>query len=344
VKPYQLTSVIIILVILLTGCSFKKEVRFSGKTMGTIYHIKAITWFFKDTKGLKDKIEARLDDINRSMSVYRADSEISRFNAQKSTDKKIFVSNDFLNVMTVAENIYKLTNGAWDGTIKPLVDLWGFNDPARIKSIPTKDKIKRLLSELGFNQIKILENKYLKKRNPSISIDLSSIAKGYAVDQIAEIFRIHGIENFLVEIGGEVYASGVKKNGSYWKVGINTPSKDASYSHVYKTIYLSSKAVATSGDYRKFIEIDEKRYTHVIDPRTGYPVANGIVSASIVSDTCAFADGLATAVMVLGHEKGLELVGRLDNVECMIVVEKKDGTLVDYLSKGFNVFLQNDEK
>jgi len=335
VKPYQLTSVIIILVILLTGCSPKKEIRFSGKTMDTIYHIKIVAWFFKDTKGLKDQIEKRLEEINRSMSIYKADSEISRFNAEKSTDKKFYVSNDFLNVMTIAENIYKLSNGAWDGTIKPLVNLWGFNSPAIIRIIPKKEKIKNLLTDLGFNKIEILENRYFRKKNPSISLDLSSVAKGYAVDQVAKIIKIHEIENFLVEIGGEVYASGFKKDGRHWKVGINTPKKDAPYNHLYKVISLSNKAVATSGDYRKFFEIEGKRYSHVIDPRTGYPVANGIISVSIMADTCTFADGLATAIMVLGHEKGLDLVGRLDNVECLIVVEKKDGNIVDYCSKGF---------
>jgi len=333
VNRYTLT--IVIFIILFSGCNPKKEVLFSGKTMGTVYHIKVVTQFFKNVKALKDQIEERLEEINRSMSIYRTDSEISRFNAEKSTDKKFYVSNDFLNVMIVAENIYKLTNGAWDGTIKPLADLWGFNGPAIIKTIPEKEEIKELLTDLGFNKIEILENRYCRKKKASISLDLSSVAKGYAVDQVAEIIKIHGIENFLVEIGGEVYASGFKKDGKYWKVGINTPKKDASYDHVYKVVSLRNKAVATSGDYRNFFEIDGKRYSHVMDPRTGYPVTNGIVSASIIADTCTFADGLATAIMVLGREKGLELVDRLDNVECLIVVQEKDGTLIDYYSKGF---------
>ena len=157
-------------------------------------------------------------------------------------------------------------------------------------------------------KLMISEKGYLSKRNPHVSLDLGSIAKGYGVDQVAEVIRNNGIKNFLVEIGGEVYASGCKIDGGYWLVGINMPDKDALIGDIYKTVRLKNKALATSGDYRNFFEKKGAFYSHVIDPRTGYPVKNGIVSVSVVADDCTFADGLATAIMVAGHEKGLELV------------------------------------
>jgi len=333
-KKYIYETVVFFFVLLFAGCGIQNEVEFSGKTMGTVYHIKIVTGFFDNTKGLKHKIEVKLEEINNSMSTYRKNSEISRFNALGRIGEKFYVSDDFLHVMTVAQNIYQLTGGAWDGTIKPLVNLWGFGNSKNKKRIPSKSEIQAILTDIGFNHIEISPDRYLLKRKASISLDLASIAKGYAVDQVAMLIRTDGIENFLVEIGGEVFASGLRKDGKQWRIGINRPQKDAPYDQVFKVLTLQDKAFATSGDYRNYFEIDGKRFSHILDPNNGYPITNGVVSVSIMSDTCTFADGLATAVMVLGPEKGLNLVNSLDNTECLIVVQK-NGALTDYYSKGF---------
>jgi len=335
-KTITLAGVVFLLV-LLTGCRFKKEVLLSGNTMGTFYHIKVVTNYFDNTSGLQEKIDKRLKTINMSMSTYEKDSEISKFNSITNTSERLHVSEDFFYVMTVAAHLFKLSKGAWDGTVKPLVNLWGFGNTAPKNKIPTKAAIDRLLAAIGFGHIEMTENRYLRKRKAHLSLDLSSIAKGYAVDQIAALISDSGTNDFLVDIGGEVYASGYKKNGRRWRVGINRPAKDAPYNQVYKSVTLHNHALATSGDYRNFFAINGKRYSHVIDPRTGYPVDNTVVSVSITADTCTFADGLATAVMVLGHIKGLELVDSLDKVEAMIIFQKKDGTFVDYDSNGFNL-------
>jgi thiamine biosynthesis lipoprotein len=327
-------TVVFFFVLLFAGCGIQNEVAFSGKTMGTVYHIKIVTGFFDNTKDLKHKVEMKLEDINNSMSTYRKNSEISRFNALDRIGEKFYVSDDFLHVMTVAQNIYQLTGGAWDGTIKPLVNLWGFGNSINKNRIPSKSEIQAILPDIGFNHIEISPDRYLLKRKASISLDLASIAKGYAVDQVAMLIRTNGIENFLVEIGGEVYASGLRKDGKHWKIGINRPQIDAPYDQVFKILTLKDKAFATSGDYRNYFEIDGKRFSHILDPQNGYPVTNGVVSVSIISDTCTFADGLATAVMVLGPEKGLDLVNSLDSTECLIVVQK-NGALTEYYSKGF---------
>jgi thiamine biosynthesis lipoprotein len=303
--------------------------------MGTTYHITVISGYFNAPSGLDNKIAQRLEEINQSMSTYLPDSEISRFNALGQTGEAVKLSSDFLHVMIMARDLFVMTAGCWDGTVKPLVDLWGFSRPEMQQTMPAGDKIKQTLERVGFGQIQMDAEGTLSKKNANLALDLGSIAKGYAVDQVAELIRAGGWTDFLVEVGGEVYASGVRKDGQQWKVGVNLPDKNAAYSQVYKVVALKDSALATSGDYRNFFEVGKKRYSHVIDPRNGYPVDNGVVSVSVITDTCTLADGLATAIMVMGREKGLELVNRLDGVECLIIIKGPDGGLTDYYSTGF---------
>jgi len=316
-------------------CEARQEYLIQGRTMGTFYQVKVVSGDFQGISGLKEKIEKRLDEINRSMSTYLPESEISRFNGFEQTGAKFKISDDFYQVMQVAEKVYQLSDGAWDGTVNPLVDLWGFGRKGLKTVIPAKAEIMRLRASVGFHNIEILSPGALIKKRTQITLDLSSIAKGYGVDVVAGVLRTEGYENFLVEIGGEVFAAGLRKDGGQWRIGINRPRQDAALNAVYKVVNLQDKAFATSGDYRNFFEADGIRYSHVINPNTGYPVANGVVSVSILAGDCVLADALATAMMVMGAEKGLELINRLEDVEGLIVVEKSDGTLVDYSSVGF---------
>ena len=306
----------------------------SGRTMGTFYHIKVISGYFTDLDGLQKKIDARLEEINQSMSTYRPDSEISRFN-KMATDAPLQVSSDFYAVLNVAAKVFKLSGGAWDGTLKPLVNLWGFGNARPVQKAPDKELIAQKLAHTGFGHIQLLESQRVSKRNPRVTLDLASIAKGYGVDAIAALVRNAGYRDFLVEIGGEVVASGVRRDGKPWVVGINRPKPDAAANAVYKAFSLSDGALATSGDYRNFFELDGVRYSHVIDPRTGYPVANQVASVSVVAPNCTLADGLATALMVMGIEDSLALVNRLENVECLIIEYAPDGRLRDHASTGF---------
>jgi thiamine biosynthesis lipoprotein len=336
-RPGKTSGIMIVFLIcgsLLLGC-VDNETVFNGRTMGTTYTVKLVTGLFHRQSVRQEMIDARLDEINRSMSTYLADSEISRFNRLVPVGQKFEISSDFMRVMQTAKKIFLLSDGAWDGTVKPLVDLWGFgNAKARTKP-PTKAEIKKSLQAVGFLSLQIVDDCCLVKSNPAVSLDLASIAKGYGVDQVAALLKARGVENFLVEIGGEVYAAGHRKDGHPWRVGINTPRADASGSQVYHAVSMSERAMATSGDYRIFFEINGRRYSHVIDPRNGYPVENGVVSATVMAENCTLADGLATALMVMGHTKGLALVDRLEGVECLIVVMQEDGTLVDHYSEGF---------
>lgn len=327
--------VCILSLLLACGCVPKKEIRYSGQTMGTTYSIKVVSGYFNSLSGLENAIKKRLDEINQSMSTFLKDSEISKFNAMGSNRRPMTVSKDLFQVMTVAKHLFTVTDGAWDGTLDPLVRLWGFGASELPKEIPSDRQIKALMSRIGFDGIVMADPRQLGKIKPEVTVDLGSIAKGYAVDAIADLIKSRKQGNFLVEIGGEVYASGTRKDGTPWRIGVNVPVKGAPADTVYRALALKNQALATSGDYRNFFEAGGRRYSHVMDPKTGRPVENGVVSVSVLSDTCTFADGLATALMVLGHESGIDLVNRLEAVECLIVVGDRHGRLKDYYSEGF---------
>ena len=322
--------------VLLSGCTVK-ETPISGETMGTTYRVQLAAGRSRGLSALRREIAERLEEINRSMSTYMEESEISRFNAISSTAEAQPISEDFYNVLTMAAELYRLTGGAWDGTLKPLVNLWGFGSTKGERRIPGEAEIEECLENVGFHLIEISDDRHIRKRNPDLGINLGSIAKGYAVDQVAALIRSHGITDFLVEIGGEVFASGQRQDAEKWRVGINLPLKDAPYDSVYRVVALRDRAIATSGDYRDYFVIDGKHYSHVFDPRTGRPVAHGVMSVSVLADSCAFADGLATAAMVLGPARALELVNGLDGVECLIIYRGENGALAESYSTGFRL-------
>ena len=317
------------------GCENRKQIALAGNTMGTTYHIKLVGSGVIDVDSLQKKIDRRLEEINDSMSTYREKSEISRFNRFHEVGANFPISMDFRNVITVGQNIYKFSDGAWDPTIGPLIKLWGFYDPAVNGRVPDAEDIRAILPNIGFHLVGIRSGKFLVKARPRVTIDLASIAKGYGVDQIAALLKTEGVTSALVEIGGEIFAYGIKIDGSPWTVGINTPRKDSPLDSVYKAIPLTDGALATSGDYRRFFKAEGSYFSHILDPRTGYPVNNGVVSVSVLASTCTLADGMATAVMVMGPEKGLQLVERLEGVECLIIVHDKGGRLVNRYSSGF---------
>jgi len=305
----------------------------SGKTMGTFYHVKISAPDKINRAIVKNQIEACLKAVNDSMSMYLKTSEISIFNQSRELIP-MEISQGFALVLEQARTLHGLTGGAWDGTIKPLVDLWGFGTKNPTGNAPDKDTIHRALERTGFNNI-ILSEQSLAKKNPDITLDLGSIAKGYGVDQVASLLLEKGFKNILVEIGGEVVGFGEKKPGRPWNVGIATPDKHMVKQTVYQAISLQDQALATSGDYRNFVVMNKKAYSHIIDPSTGYPVDNGVVSASVLADTCTFADGLATALMVMGTQKGIALVNRMAGTECFIIVQEKSGVFTNWYSQGF---------
>ena len=312
-----------------------QEYVFTGRTMGTTYAVKLISAKPLSKSLWQEKINLRLKLINARLSMYQKDSELSRFNAAP-TGQTFKVSADFYHVLEQCRNLHSLTAGAWDGTVKPLVDLWGFGTKGRRDTPPKPSQIKTALQRIGFNKLKIGDH-VLTKTVPGITLDLGSIAKGYGVDEIARLISEGGIENYLVEIGGELAGAGVNKHRKTWVVGITNPEKGFLNSGLYKTVRLDNKAIATSGNYRNYFEKNGQIYSHIISPKTGYPVENAVVSASVISDTCTVADGLATALMVMDIHQSLALINSLENTECLII--RQDGRKRTALrSSGFKAY------
>jgi thiamine biosynthesis lipoprotein len=319
----------------LPGCAPRAEVRLEGRTMGTTYHLTLVTSRGSAVDDLQTAVDQRLDEVNRQLSTWLEDSEISRFNRLGEVGEEFPISADFVRVMEAAAEVHALSEGAWDGTVHPLVVLWGFGPGGPALSAPSPELIAEALDEVGFDKIEIRPEGVLVKRHDAVTVDLSSIAKGYGVDAAAEVLRGEGLVDFLVEIGGEVLAAGRRRDGRSWRVGINRPDPGADPDDVYRVVLLGDQALATSGDYRSYVLEDGRRRSHVLDPRTGEPVTNGVVSASVLAPTCTMADGLATAIMVMGPEAGLRLVERLAGVEALILVDRRGGFLEEHASGGF---------
>ncbi|MFH1981218.1 MAG: FAD:protein FMN transferase [Pseudomonadota bacterium] len=327
--------VVLSLALYLPACGGRQEVQIAGRTMGTTYHIKVVARKGVDLEGLKRTIDERLEEINRSMSTYRPDSEISRFNALAEADMPVVVSRDFLTVLTVARRLYEITGGAWDGTLKPVINLWGFGHTNHPHEVPPPEAIAAALADTGFDNIRIHDSGAISKKLPRLTLDLASVAKGYGVDVVAGALQSAGYRDFLVEIGGEVVAAGRRQDGRPWRVGINLPDPGAPANRVYHAMDITDHALATSGDYRNFFIEAGHRYTHILDPRTGRPVENGVVSVSIYADNCTLADGLATGVTVMGAAAGLALLERMPGVEGFIIEKGPDGGLRSSATSGF---------
>ncbi|MCF8113402.1 MAG: FAD:protein FMN transferase [Desulfotignum sp.] len=339
-KPGHMGRVLCLLCIIFlcfTGTAQGREYTIQGKTMGTFYTVKLVSARKQSIALWEKKIDTRLRQVNAGLSMYDPDSDISRFN-QIDAGQPFRLSRDFGQVMAVAETVFRLSGGAWDGTVKPLVDLWGFGTKQSSNTLPDPAAIADALSCTGFEHL-ILENNHLLKKKPGITLDLGSIAKGYGVDAIARLLALSKIDNFLVEIGGELFGSGVNRHKKPWSVGITDPAGIASDSGLYTIITLDNKAIATSGDYRNFLEIQGKTYSHIIDPKTGFPVNNQVVSASVIAGTCTFADGLATALMVMDPADGLALVNRLEDTACLII-QKTESGFKEMRSQNFHTFVQ----
>jgi len=256
------------------------------------------------------------------MSTYLDDSEITRFN-QSSGTEWYTMSPDFAVVMQQAIEVSELTDGAFDPGLNSLIDLWGFGAPFSEQEIPSSEAIETLLkSKSAKNPAFELQERRLRKLNPSLKLNLSAIAKGYAVDVLADTVAQSGYENYLIEIGGEVRARGRRPDGKTWKIAIQQPDNLAG--DINRVISLNDQSVATSGDYRNYFEVNGIRYSHVIDPSTGYPPDNNIASVTVLAANCIRSDALATALMVMDLELGLALADQ-QNLAVYYILRKPEG-------------------
>ena len=293
-----------LLAFFLAGCVRQPEPgQLAGDTMGTTWHVSYIGGLPGVTqKQLQQGIEAQLEQVNRVMSTYINDSEISRFNAL-APHHSFESSPEFFTVLSAALDVGQKSEGTYDVTVMPLVNLWGFGPKGITDTAPDAHNIAKLLEQVGQNNIRLDSENLSVMKLHDLSLDFSSLAKGYAVDKVAQWLSAQGIHRFMVEVGGEMRMSGLSGRSDPWRIAIEQP--DSSGRSVAVTIGLSDAAVATSGDYRNYFEADGRRYSHIIDPRTGYPVAQDLVSVTVVHPSSMIADAWATALTVLGAERAM---------------------------------------
>lgn len=284
-------------------------------------------------------VQNALDQVNQSMSTYLEDSEVSRFN-RATDDKWVPVSKETAEVVARALEISRETEGAFDITVGPLVNLWKFGKDKTGFEIPPQEKIDEVKARIGYSKLEVRsEPPAIRKLNPEVQIDLSAIAKGYAVDQVAEALQELGAASFMVEVGGEVRTFGKKSDGGPWQIAIEVPNADSKREYE-KFVKLTDASMATSGDYRNFYEVGGKIYSHTIDPQTGSPVTHHLASISLIAEDCMSADAYATAGMVLGPDRGRECFERLGLSYYML--DRFQSKFKELKSGDFPVFAVND--
>ena len=295
----------------------------AGRTMGTGYSIKLSPAPDPGLRpSLQRQVEQRLDEINGQMSTYLSDSDLSRFNQTQDTDWQP-QPEPVIELVEQARHISQLTGGRYDITVGPLVNLWGFGNSGSRETPPTPGQVADALQRVGYQKLETRRHPTaLRKGVPGLEVDLSSIAKGWGVDQIAQLLQAKGISNFLVEIGGELRAQGEKASGKPWRIAVEQPSFESR--SVQRVIALHDTAMATSGDYRNFFTDDGSVYSHTIDPLTGQPVQQRLASVSVLADDCATADAWATALLALGEQQALKLADS-QNIKALFIIRSGSG-------------------
>ena len=312
--------------------------------MGTSYNVKLVCDKEATQEGYRRfhaKLQASLDEVNSKMSHYLEDSEISQLN-RAAADEPVDISPDTIEVLQTAERISDVTGGAFDVTVAPFVNAWGFGPPGRPSQPTAAEEIQTLLDMTGWRQL-VLDTPAatLTKKNDDLVVDLSAIAKGFGVDRVAEVIESEGFEHFMVEVGGEIRTRGLNDRGEPWRIGIERPLPGASALELI--VPLTDLAMATSGDYRNYWEVDGKRISHTIDPRTGYPIDHNVASVSVVHSSCTDADAYATALLVLGPD-GMELAEDL-GLAAYFLERGKGDVFVGRMTSGFRelVEAENDQ-
>lgn len=308
------------------SCKNKKESYFEeqGRIFHTTYSVK-----YKYTRSLSAEIEAELARFDNSLNPFKPTSVISKVN----NNEEVILDTLFLNVFNRAQEVSKISDGLFDITISPLINAWGFGFK-NIDSV-TPDMIDSLKQLVGYNKI-ILQNGKIHKENPEIQINTSAIAKGYSSDIIANLLESYGIKNYMVNIGGEIHANGLSPKGRCWNIGITEPvDKDMfDYEHLQTIIKLCNKSMATSGNYRNYYVKDNKKYSHTINPKTGYPSESNVLSATVLANDCMTADAYAT-VFMLTDTAQTRIIAQKENLSYLLVVGTSDSTFVTVKSDDF---------
>jgi len=311
-------------ILIVWGCGEAPAPSFSltGATMGTRYSVTVVEPDDRssDQAKLQLIIDTRLQTLNRQMSTYIDDSELSYLN-KTPVDQPFALSDELFDILMMSTELSWLSGGVFDVTVGPLVDLWGFG-PSQSEQLPGQATIDSALANMGYQHLQFnLADSSVKKNRP-LSVDLSAIAKGYGVDKIAEILLAAGYKNFMVEIGGELRLQGISPRGKPWKIAIEQP--DGSFGKVHRAVSIGTGAMATSGDYRNYFEVDGQRYSHTIDPTTGRPITHKLASVTVITEAAAYADALATAINVMGPQRGL-LFAQQQQLAVYLIIKTEQG-------------------
>jgi thiamine biosynthesis lipoprotein len=329
---FSISKYIILLLSLLISFLFRKkdqqEFTIHGYAQGTDYSIK---YFAEDSIVTKRSVDSILSVIDSSMSLYKPYSLITRFNA---SNDGLELDPHFAAVMRKSFAVYRDTRGKFDVTVAPLVQAWGFG--ARpVKGFPDSAAISAILPCVGMKHL-VMKGNHLKKDMPCVQVDLNGIAQGYSVDVVADFMLKKGIRAFVVEIGGELRMKGPKPDGTAMRIGIEGPAESANAEPVIRhVIRINNGAITTSGNYRKFLQKGSKKIAHLIDPKTGYPLDNAMISVTIYAKDAITADGYDNAIMAMGVKEALDFVNAKKGMEAYMIYHKKDGSIADTLTKGF---------
>ncbi len=328
---------LVVIVIYFTSCKDKTvslhDYYLQGQTMGTSYNIK-----YRGEKNLQKEIDEELLVVNNRLSTYIPTSTISKFNQSEkgiAIDKSYFWDN-----VVGASKIYEISKGLYDPTVMPLINYWGFGYKENgISDKVDSFKVDSILSFVGFDKIKLVEingdSVFVEKKFKETELDFSSIAKGYGVDKVSELLESNKVQNYMVEIGGELRCRGLSPSNNPWTVGINTPKEGASLEDLILKKKLHDEAMATSGNYRNFYEMNGRTYSHTINPRTGFPERSKLLSATVTSKNCMMADAIATACMVSGLEVSKKIISEFENTEVCLIYLDDDMRMQIYYSEGF---------
>lgn len=328
-KRYYL--LLIVISTLFVSCNQKtfKKVQFTGAAQGTYY---SITYFDEDARDFQLEVDSILDAFDQSVSIYQANSIVSKVNRNEDVE----LDDWFIGNFELSQKISKETDGLFDITIGPIANIWGFGTFERPNSIDP-NKIDSALQFVGFHKIKLQGGKIIKE-NPHMQLNFNAVAQGYSVDVLAAYLESNGIENYLIDVGGEIFAKGRKPNGDKWKIGIEIPEEGAEERFYNKIVSVENEAVATSGNYRKFYELDGVKYAHSLNPKTGYPVRHSLLSATVIASTAGKADAYATAFMVMGVDKTLDFVKDTPDLKVYLMFDE-NGEIKTAMSDNFNAYI-----
>ncbi len=321
--------------ILCTGnCIFGQQeaIKIEGTAQGTTYHI---VYYDEQQRNLQPEIETILKNFDLSVSTYVPNSVISRINTNK---KNVEVDAYFLACFKKAKEVWKNTNGAFDPTVYPLVNAFGFG-PGKKKKLNQKE-IDSILQFVGFDLIELKGNRIVKK-DSRVCLDFNAFAQGYSVDVVSQFLTSKNIISFMVEIGGEVYAKGEKPNGESWSIGIEKPIDNKETENpIHAIALLKNKAIASSGDYRRFFIEDGIKYAHHIDPKTGCPTKNNLLSASVFANDCITSDAYATGILVMGLEKAKLFLAEHSEIQAYLIYSDQNGNYAEFKTSGLDSILK----